>query len=187
MSGVRFCEVCLRDAAPRTFCLEEHPVVVCGEYVGALRRAVLAYKMSGRRRCAGALADLMARTYRRRPALGGKPWLVEVPSADARRRYRGFNPAGLLADELADRLGFPRLSLLGCSGHTPEQKSLPGDARRLNPLEGFHTRKSVQGPCLLIDDVITTGTTARRCLKLLHRAGASRVAVLAVASAGGAA
>ena len=161
--------------------MEDCTALVCGDYQGGLRRALLAYKMSGRRHVAGALAELMASTYRRRPVLGGHPWLVEVPSAAARFRYRGYNPAGLLADELALRLGFPRARLLACRGPVQEQKSLSGAARRSNPLDGFHSLGRVSGSCLLVDDVITTGSTARRCAELLRRAGAVQVAVLAVA------
>ncbi|MBI3924410.1 MAG: ComF family protein [Armatimonadetes bacterium] len=158
-----------------------HPVVVCGRYEGPIRRALLAFKQSGKRAYGRVLAELMARAYETVRPLGGMPTVVEVPAVSSRQRYRGYNPAGVLADELAHRLGLPRMRPLVCAGELPEQKGLSCVERRSNKLEGFRIMGSIRGPCLLVDDVVTTGTTAGHCLRLLQEKGAEPLAVLALA------
>lgn len=128
-------------------------------------------------------------------------WLVEagrelVPEADivvpvplARRRLlmRRFNQAAILAREVADLtgLGYEPL-VLERTRPTASQVGLSRGARQRNVAGAFSVPKRreprVQGrKILLIDDVITTGSTVGACARALRRAGAVRVDVLALA------
>jgi len=109
-----------------------------------------------------------------------------MPLHWTRRWQRGFNQAALLAREIAKRSGIPVLRAVRRIRATPPQAGLSHAKRRANMSGAFAPRRGtpVQGlSLLLVDDVLTTGATASACAAALRRAGARRVAVLALARA----
>lgn len=152
-------------------------------YNDASRRLVLDYK-HGRRI---ALARLMARLIAARlpdpAARAPKPVLVPVPLHRWRLWQRGFNQAALLAGELA-RLGKgevlvdgllrrKRTPSLGGLGREARDRALAG-AIVINP----RRRGTIAGRnVVLVDDVFTSGATARACVGALVQAGVRSVAV----------
>jgi predicted amidophosphoribosyltransferase len=69
---------------------------------------------------------------------------------------------------------------------TPHQTTLPAERRRRNVRGAFRARggKRLNGRCvLLVDDVMTSGTTVAECTRVLKRAGAAEVYVAVVATA----
>lgn len=109
--------------------------------------------------------------------------LLPVPLAAARLRQRGFNQAQMLARWLGDELRIPqRDDWLQRVADGPPQQGLDAAARRRNLRHVFALGAEVQGLHLaLVDDVLTTGTTAGILARLLKRAGASRVDVYCLA------
>ncbi|MCB1510501.1 MAG: ComF family protein [Hyphomicrobiaceae bacterium] len=113
--------------------------------------------------------------------------LVPVPLHARRLLARRFNQSAILASELARRCGVPlRVDVLQRRRHTASQVGLTRDQRRQNLQGAFHVpdaaRRHIEGrTVLLVDDVITTGTTINACARTLKRAGASRVDVVAIA------
>jgi predicted amidophosphoribosyltransferase len=106
--------------------------------------------------------------------LGGA--VVAVPPARARRRRRGFDPAGELAAAVARRLEadlVPCLARRG-SGHQVGHRRAEriGHPPRIEPL-GDPPRS-----VLLVDDVLTTGATLTACAQALRGAGAKRIVAL---------
>lgn len=111
--------------------------------------------------------------------------VVPVPMHPRRRRRRGFNHSELLARGVAEKLNLPYADALVRTRHTVQQSVLEGAARRTNLRNAFECRVDLTGRrVLLVDDVYTTGTTARECAKALRKAGARNVYLLAY-SAGG--
>jgi ComF family protein len=147
-------------------------------YTPLAERVVHALKYQDRTDLAPWLARRMARAL---PA-GYRPHLVlEVPLHPARRRERGYNQAGLLAEALAQRLGVPLgRELLVRRRPTRPQARLGPEARRIN-LSGAFVMKHpevVEGrTVLVVDDVVTTGATLAACLAPLREAGAEASAV----------
>lgn len=96
---------------------------------------------------------------------------------------RGFNPAELIARELGQALNKPVIAQLAARSHSSEQKQLNRQQRINNVSQHFRrTRKTLNGEhILLIDDVMTTGSTAHSMALLLKQAGASQVGIWCLA------
>jgi ComF family protein len=111
-----------------------------------------------------------------------------VPMPIHKKRYleRGFNQAELLADELKDYTMLPVEQLVVRTRYTQKQAGLTGKQRRENVKDAFEVPNASQVAgkrILLIDDVLTTGASANACAQVLKKAGASSVAILALARA----
>ena len=101
--------------------------------------------------------------------------IVPVPLHPARQRERGFNQAGLLAELLSARTSIPVKPLLERTRYTTTQTALDRSERMENLHNAFRLRKNadVRGlRVLLVDDVLTTGSTLNECARILKRASA---------------
>lgn len=104
--------------------------------------------------------------------------IVPVPLHPARQRERGFNQAALLADLLSVRIAIRRRSLLERIRYTTTQTAFDRAERMENLHNAFRLRKNmdVRGlRVLLVDDVLTTGSTLSECARVLKRGGATSV------------
>ncbi len=109
--------------------------------------------------------------------------LVPVPLHPTRQRERGFNQAHLLAKIAAQKSGIPLLPSLKRIRFTPTQTRLDREARIENLRNAFGMIQTVDVRnlhLLLIDDVLTTGSTVNECARVLKTAGAASVRVAAV-------
>ena len=128
------------------------------------------------------LAECMLRRAAVRRTLGEGPILVPVPLHPSRGAERGFNQADLLAAAVARPLGLRVIGGLVRLRDTPPQTGLSAAARRRNVAGAFQSSRRFTGlDVVLVDDVLTTGATARACAKALRRAGARRVGLLTAA------
>jgi len=132
------------------------------------------------------------RDYKFRRTYGWGEWfahrlVVPVPLHWSRQIGRGFDQAMLMARPFAKAKGAHAAQLLRRARRTYPQSLLRSkEARRRNVTRAFAVRRRVDLPgysVWLIDDVKTSGQTARQCTRLLQRLGAERVnlAVVAVA------
>ena len=121
------------------------------------------------------LADFYRETFRE----GEHHAVVPVPLASARQRARGFNQAEELAALLPGRNG---AGLLERVKKTRPQSSLGSVRERRRNMSGaFCVTESVRGlRLLLVDDVVTSGATAKEAALALKRGGAQRVDLLAL-------
>src|ERR1043166_4389220 len=104
--------------------------------------------------------------------------IVPVPLHPTRQRERGFNQASLLAALLSEQNSIPSQPLLERIRYTTTQTALDRSERMENLHNAFRLRKNadVRGlQVLLIDDVLTTGSTLSECARILKRAGALSV------------
>lgn len=115
--------------------------------------------------------------------------LVPVPLHLARRIERGYDQAWLLARACAEESGIPALRILRRTRATPVQGALGTTSRAANVRGAFEpavgarwwARRIVGADAWLVDDVLTSGSTAAECARILRRLGARSVSVLCVA------
>ena len=109
----------------------------------------------------------------------GEAILVPVPLHRTRLWARGFNQSALIASELSRRLKIPtKPRLLRRTRRTPLLKGMSPLQRRKTVSGAFQVtdKSAVAGKTvILVDDVLTTGSTAEACARALKRAGATRV------------
>jgi competence protein ComFC len=104
--------------------------------------------------------------------------IVPVPLHPTRERERGFNQARLLSELLSAQISIPSKAMLERVRYTTTQTALDRRERMENLHNAFRLRKNadVRGlHVLLIDDVLTTGSTLSECARVLKRAGAASV------------
>ena len=143
---------------------------------GAVRVAVHDLKYRNLRAAAPELGRLMAASVRESRIAADL--VVPVPIHRRRERQRGYNQSERLASAVAKELGIavePRL--LRKVRDTEPQVSMPNDEDRRNNLDGaFICESKLTGASvLLVDDVVTTGSTIAACAEALKAAGASAV------------
>lgn len=130
----------------------------------------------------GLLADrLMQLDASERPTI-----LLPVPLGRARYVRRGYNQATELATVVSCRLGIEVCTdTLARSRETLEQAGLDRKARRKNLRKAFELLRPLRADHVaIVDDVVTTGSTANEIARVLKRAGTRRVDVWAIARAG---
>ena len=124
-----------------------------------------------------------------RPPVPVPPTLVlGVPMAYLRLRARGYNHADGLAREIARCLALPfKTRVLRRTRPTPTQTALNAAQRRQNVRDAFavaRPRAVLGQSILLVDDVMTTGSTLSECSRILRLAGASHIYCLTAARGG---
>jgi ComF family protein len=121
-------------------------------------------------------------------AARGEALVVPVPTTARRVRQRGYNQAELLADAFSSVLGLGVVGAIRRTGGGATQVALHPSQRRANVKGVFGARarffRRVRGVhVLLVDDVLTTGSTAAAAATELARMGASGVTLVTFARA----
>ena len=149
---------------------------------GTVRVAVHDLKYRNLRAAAPALGRLMARHVRESRI--DADLVIPVPIHRKRERQRGYNQSQHLATAIAKELGLPIESgTLRKLRETEPQVTMPNDEDRRNNLAGaFSCDGRLTGSCvLLVDDVVTTGSTMSACAEALKVSGAAAVFGLSLA------
>ena len=107
-------------------------------------------------------------------------YLAPIPTTRCRARTRGYNQAALLAEAVADRVDMPLVEALERRQGESTQVGLHPAERRANVRSAFTVRAEARATLkgaqvLLVDDMLTTGSTAMAAARPLVRAGATQV------------
>lgn len=169
---LKFCQL----KNPLQFWQQDLPLFTWGNYDGQLKRAIAAFK------------------YENQPELGdyfgynlGESWLkfnplkklskltvIPVPLHPKKQKERGFNQAELIAKAFCQITRYPLQNQgLVRVRNTEAMFNLKPLERQANIQQAFSVgqelkQKGSQSPIILVDDIYTTGTTAKECVKVLH-------------------
>ena len=161
-------------------------LVVPHRYAWPIDHCVRALKFEGDTAC-GRLLGLLLAQHRRDRAQPLPDLVVPVPLHRGRYLERGFNQAAVIGQYTARSLGLPfNARVLERCRATAEQSHLRGAARAGNVVGAFRVRPgtTLDGVRVaLVDDVLTTGSTAREASRVLRAAQAASVELWVAAGA----
>lgn len=181
--GSLLCAVCRIKVPPADPVTPPSPLVhlsVGANYDGVVKQVLHLYKFERARDAAVALAWIMGRSL---PRLPSSLVVTYIPTANKRVRQRGYDQARWLALELAKQKGWSVRSLLIRSGHG-RQVGSSRLARQQQARQSYAVRPGAEVgglPVLLIDDIMTTGSTLQAAAEVLMANGAASVCAVVVA------
>lgn len=156
-----------------------------GVYQGPLREAVIRMKQSVHESLTLSMGHLLAEQIRERLAGSAPDLVVPVPAHWLKRVWRGVNGPDLLVEAMGRRLRLPSADdVIRCRRRTQKQGTLLPSERPANVRDAFAFNSDydiVGSHVLLVDDIMTTGSTASEAARTLRAAGAARVTVAVVA------
>lgn len=115
--------------------------------------------------------------------LGQQAVIIPVPLHGRRQRERGFNQSLLISQALSRLTGRPVNNLLTRTRYTTPQAKLSAIERTTNIVGAFDRLRVADWPpsAVLVDDVITTGSTIAECASVLRLHGVQKITALALA------
>lgn len=154
-------------------------------FEGVAREAINAFKFRHAFHLRDDLVDFLEATARARFRVEEIDLVLPMPMTVLHRADRGYNQCACLATALAKRLGRRCPAwVLRRKGFPKRQGGLDEESRRVNVIGTFGVIRpsAVAGKTvLLVDDIMTTGSTLSECARELKAHGADRVWCLAVA------
>jgi ComF family protein len=185
----QWCDSCLEELVSIPTQIAIHPSEILSEscstgtHRGKLQEAIQSFKFYNTQLLSIPLGERLT------DVLVKKRWtfdtIIPVPLHTDRQKIRGYNQAYLLSQQVEKQMNITcQPYLLTRHRNTPHQVGLSASERRENVKDAFVATSDVVGKSiLLIDDVVTTGTTLDECATALFNAGASSVYAITVSHA----
>lgn len=166
------------------------PLFAWGRYEGSLKQTIAALKYHQQPKLARPLGHWLAAAWMAAPPVQTRSIVViPIPMYEAKRRQRGFNQAELIAQAFCQGTGLPlKQQGLVRVRETEAQFNLTATAREQNLASAFQLGCGLSArsktAVLLIDDIYTTGATARAAVQALQQHRIPILGLAAVAKAG---
>lgn len=148
-------------------------------YKDYVRRAVLRFKFAGCSCYSRRLAGIMSECAENNLDCGSIDMVSCIPLSRKRMHDRGYNQAELLAKEISKKVGVEYLPTLKKIRHNTAQSTIKDSKQRAANVIGAYRvidAEEVKGKyILLVDDVVTTGSTVSECARILKKSGAKAV------------
>ena len=158
-------------------------VYSCFKYEGDVKNAIIRYKFGGMSCYSEDFSVYLTECIKKN--LEGKYDIISwVPLSKKRLHSRGYDQARLLAEGVCKRLGITAVRTLNkCRNAAPQSRQNDPSERMANILGAYEIAgEDVAGKrIVIIDDVMTTGSTTSECARVLKTAGAASVIVLTLA------
>lgn len=193
--GEYFCRYCQQQL--QSYQLKNHqefwsgdlPLFTWGTYQGSVKQAIAALKYNNHPDLARPLGSWMGTAWQSASPIKGKCIVVPIPMHTEKQKQRGFNQAELLAKSFCRITGYElRSHALVRVKETKAQFSLSAAEREKNLQAAFQLGQEFQHlkhlkyPVLLLDDIYTTGATARAAKEILQRSGIKVAGIVALAT-----
>lgn len=152
---------------------------VIGSREGELARVIGDFKWARLRAAHRPLADLLDI---RLPILPSSTVVVPIPTISHHKRIRGYDHADLIAGRFASTRGLAKQSILARKTNSIQHKANKIE-RRKQAEQAFRCNYTLDPnvPYLLVDDIVTTGSTIKAATRVLKGAGAKEIWVAAIA------
>jgi ComF family protein len=190
-----FCQYCVKQLhsshlrEPNSRSQESIPVFAWGMYSGSLKRAIAAMKYENQPQIARPLGQWLGEAWLNSPQRNRRLIVVPIPLHPTKQKKRGYNQAALIAESFCQTTGLKlKQNGLARVRDTEAQFGLSASKREKNLAEAFALGKEFSQcrpdvPVLLIDDIYTTGATAKSAVEVLHQCGIAVEGLAAVATA----
>lgn len=193
--GEYFCRYCQQQLQSyqlkncQEFWEGDLPLFTWGTYQGSVKQAIAALKYQNHPELARPLGTWLGTAWREASPLKHKCVVVPIPMYLEKQKQRGFNQAELLAQSFCRITGYElRSQALIRVKETKAQFSLSVQEREINLQAAFklgregQDLKHLKRPVLLLDDIYTTGATARAAKEILQRSGFNVAGIVALAT-----
>lgn len=175
---------------PLQFCKDDLPLFVWGHYENQLKRAIAVFKYENHPELGEFFGYNLGENWLKCNLLKKFPQLtvIPIPLHAEKQEERGFNQAELIAKAFCQITRYPLQNQgLVRVRNTEAMFNLKPLERQANIQQAFSVgqglnRPKAKFPILLIDDIYTTGTTARECVKVLKSHQLNVLGIVAIAS-----
>ncbi len=154
-------------------------ILCVGSYIASLKEALRRFKFSNKPSYYRTFGKLLALKVKNTADIDSFDIIIPVPLFRSKQKQRGYNQAELMAEQVAKILKVPcEKRLLIKSSATKSQSMLKRTERLLNLEDSFMSINDeliANKNILLVDDIVTTGSTVNQCSKVLKKAGAVKV------------
>ncbi|MBD2388866.1 ComF family protein [Cylindrospermum sp. FACHB-282] len=191
-----FCQYCTKQLQschlknPSYLWQQPLPVFGWGSYGGGLKRAIATMKYDNQPQIAHTLGQFLGETWLlKSPQQDRQLVVVPIPLHPSKQKQRGFNQAALIAESFCQTTGL-KLQINGLERikETQAQHILSASEREKNLADALAVgqafrRRPPDAPVLLVDDIYTTGATAKSAVYTLKQSGITVLGLAAVATA----
>lgn len=197
---IYICEACAREigyfnnrinpinlpANIETFC---DGMICIGHYSDSLKASIRRFKFANKPSYFRAFGRLLAVKIQGVEQLGPIDLVIPVPLHKNKQKLRGYNQAELIAGYAARVLGVPMAANILIKSEETGSQSMLHRSERLHNLEDsfrvVNERTLQNKRILIVDDIVTTGSTINQCSKALKHAGALSVTAGVIATTRG--
>jgi len=182
------CEQCweLLEASPtRETYISKQRILALYPYTNDVRTIIHNLKYLNKTHLAVNLGSSIGKIIKEDKSIRNWDLLIPIPLHKVKQRSRGFNQSELIVNAIAEVCSIKKDNkILTRHRYTKNQAALPMKERAANVRGAFSVidNLKIEGKkIILVDDVITTGSTMLECMKVLKEAGAKEVAALSAA------
>lgn len=151
------------------------------EYEGKIRKSIINYKFNEMKCFSDYYSEIMA-DYFNNKCSNEYDYVTSVPLYRSKYWARGYNQSEVIAKKFSNKINVPYNRILKKIINTKQQSTLSATNRHKNIKDAFMCIKDIQNKnILIIDDILTTGSTINECCKTLKAAGAKKVDFIVLA------
>lgn len=187
---IYICEVCVEGIGYYNNCINSinlprdietycDGIVCVGRYSDSLKQSLKRFKFGNRTSYYRVFGKLLALKVQNTIQLNQIDIIIAVPLHKSKQKERGYNQAELIAGSAAKLLKIPLKTNILVKTNESRSQSMLSKQERLSNVEGLfkviNTQAIHKKNILIIDDIVTTGSTINQCSKALKQAGAGRV------------